>query len=56
MGASVDPANGDGTMAFSNLMRATPNTPALQRCYIRLRAISRAATAGAALAQPVVAA
>ena len=55
MGASVDPANGVGTMAFSNLIASTPNTPGAPALLYAVSGDQQMAAAGATLAQPVVA-
>jgi len=54
MGGSVDPANGIGTMTFSNLTASTPSTPGAPALAYRVLGDQQAATAGTALPQPMV--
>jgi len=55
MGGSVDPANGVGTMAFSNLTASTPGTPGAPSLLYTVSGDQQTAAAGATLPQPVVA-
>ena len=54
MGGSVDPANGLGTMAFSNLVASTPSTPGPPDVLYTISGDQQTAAAGAALPQPIV--
>ena len=54
MGASVDPANGVGTMAFSNVIASTPSTPGAPALLYTVSGDQQTAAAGATLPQPVV--
>ncbi|HUJ50786.1 MAG TPA: hypothetical protein VLW25_11335 [Bryobacteraceae bacterium] len=54
MGGSVDPANGIGTLTFSNLTASTPSIPGAPALAYRVLGDQQAAAAGAALPQPMV--